>query len=152
MSDEIKKDSVYNVFGLIYKLLKKQNVITEQFVKKVVHFDASTKAKADALSEEEKVIFYMVMVLFKAIFNEAGNYYRFKEQDPTKFLFLNNYRPFYQSMNRVDLTRAYIFEQAVQDLKQLNFQELQGKTGVLIDPKDFGNAVRSDIVRRTQEM
>lgn len=152
MSDEIKKDAVYNILGLIYKLLKKQNIITEHFVKKVVHFDASTKAKADALSEEEKVIWYMVMILFKAIFNEAGNYYRFKEQDPPKFLFLNNYRPFYQSMNRVDLTRAYIFEQAVQDLKQLNFQELQDKTGVLIDPKDFGNAVRSDVVRRTQEV
>ena len=152
MSDESKKDSVYNVLSLIYKLLKKQNVITDHLVKKVVHFDASTKARADALTEEEKVIWYMVMILFKAIFNEAGNYYRYKEQDPEKFLFLNNYRPFYQSMNRVDLTRAYIFEQAVADLKQLNFAELQGKTGILIDPKDFGNAVRSDVIRRTQEM
>lgn len=152
MSDEIKKDAVYNVLSLIYKLLKKQNVVTESFVKKVVHFDASTKAKADALTEEEKVIWYMVMILFKAIFNEAGNYYRYKEQDPQKFLFLNNYRPFYQSMNRVDLTRAYIFEQAANDLKQLNFAELQTKTGVLIDPKDFGNAVRTDILRRAQEV
>ncbi len=152
MSDESKKDSVYNVLGLIYKLLKKQNAITEHLIKKVVHFDASTKARAEELTEEEKVIWFMILVLFKAIFNEAGNYYRYKEQAPDKFLFLNNYRPFYQSMNRVDLTRAYIFEQAVNDLKQINFAELKEKTGVLIDPKEFGNAVRTDILRRTQEM
>ncbi len=152
MSDESKKDSVYNVLGLIYKLLKKQNAITDHLIKKVVHFDASTKARADELTEEEKVIWFMILVLFKAIFNEAGNYYRYKEQAPDKFLFLNNYRPFYQSMNRVDLTRAYIFEQAVNDLKQINFAELKDKTGVLIDPKEFGNSVRADILRRTQEM
>jgi hypothetical protein len=55
-------------------------------------------------------------------------------------------------MNRVDLTRAYIFEQAVKEIKQMNFQELEQKTGVLLDPKQLGNTVRADIVRRTKEV
>ena len=152
MSDEMKKDSVYAVMGLIYKLLKKQNIVTDKFLQKVIHFDAATKARADALTEEEKVIWYMLMLMFKMIFAEAGNYYKFKEQDPEKFLFLNDKRPFYQSMNRVDLTRAYIFEQAVKELKELNFEGLKKKTGVLIDPKELGNAVRTDIMKRMQEV
>ena len=152
MSEEIKKDSIYNVLGLIYKVLKKQNVITDEFVQRVVHFDATTKSVADGLTEEEKLIWFMVMLLFKIIFDEAGNYYKYKERDPEKFSFLNDKRPFYQSMNRVDLTRAYIFEQAVKEIKQMNFQDLKKKTGVLLEPKELGNLIRTDIVRRVKEV
>ena len=152
MSEEIKKDSVYNVMRLIYKLLKKQNLISEVFLQRTIHFDASTKQKFDQLTEEDKLVWYMVMLLFKIIFEEAGNYYKYKEKDPEKFVFLNDYRPFYQSMNRVDLTRSAIFEQAVSDIKQLSFDDLKRKTGVTVDPKDFGNVVRGDVNRRTQEI
>jgi hypothetical protein len=152
MSEEIKKDSIYNVLSLIYKVLKKQNVITDEFVQRVVHFDATTKSVADGLTEEEKLIWFMVMLLFKIIFDEAGNYYKYKERDPEKFSFLNDKRPFYQSMNRVDLTRAYIFEQAVKEIKQMNFQDLKKKTGVLLEPKELGNLIRTDIVRRVKEV
>ncbi|PIE34815.1 hypothetical protein CSA56_06675 [candidate division KSB3 bacterium] len=152
MVEEIQKDSVYAVMGLIYKVLKKQNVITDAFIERTIHVDASTKKKADELSEEEKLIWYMVMILFKIIFEEAGNYFKYKEQDPEKWTFLNENRPFYQSMNRVDLTRSYIFEKAISELKKVNFQGLKEKTGVLLDPKLLGNIVRADIVRRTQEV
>jgi hypothetical protein len=94
----------------------------------------------------------MVMLMYKLIFDAAGNYYKYKQQDPEKFNFLNEKRPFYQSMNRVDLTRSYIFEQAIKEIKQMNFQDLKQKTGVSLDPKHVGNVVRSDVVRRTQEM
>ena len=94
----------------------------------------------------------MIMILYKMIFEQAGNYYKYKESDPQKFEFLNNKRPFYQSVNRVDLTKAYIFEQAETELKQMNFQELEGKTGILLDPKQIGNKIRSDVVRRTKEV
>lgn len=152
MSEEIKKDSIYGVMGLIYKVLKKQNVITEAFIHKAIHFDASTKAYADRLSEEEKLIWYMLMLMYKLIFDKAGNYYKYKEKDPERFEFLNNKRPFYQSINRVDLTKAYIFEQAVREAKEMNFQDLEKKTGVLLDPKQLGNLARTEIVRRTQEV
>ncbi len=152
MVEEIQKDSVYAVMSLIYKVLKKQNVITDAFIERTIHVDASTKKKADELSEEEKLIWYMVMILFKIIFEEAGNYFKYKEQDPEKWTFLNENRPFYQSMNRVDLTRSYIFEKAISELKKVNFQGLKEKTGVLLDPKLLGNIVRADIVRRTQEV
>ncbi|MBD3307321.1 hypothetical protein GF339_12845 [candidate division KSB3 bacterium] len=147
----MKKDSVYNVMALIYKVLKKQNLISETFLQRSIHSDPSTKAKLDQLSEEEQMIWYMVMIMYKVIFDKAGNYYRYKEHDPEKFKFLNDKRPFYQSMNRVDLTRSYIFEQAVEELKQLDFQGLEQKTGIRLDPKQLGNIVRNDIVRRTQE-
>ncbi len=55
-------------------------------------------------------------------------------------------------MNRVDLTRSYIFEQAVGELKQMNFQDLKQKTGILLDPKELGNIIRADIVKRTKEI
>ena len=152
MSEEIKKDSIYNVMRLIYKVLKKQELVNDFFLQRTIHFDASTKAKFEQLSEEDKVIWYMVMLMYKMIFDEAGNYYKYKEQDPEKFNFLNDKRPFYQSMNRVDLTRSYIFEQAIKEIKQMNFQDLKQKTGVSIDPKHIGNIVRSDMLRRSQEM
>jgi hypothetical protein len=154
MSADIKKDSVYSVMGAIYKVLKKQNLITDLFLHRVIHADASAKTKeyAATLTEEEKVIWYMVMVMYKMIFEQAGNYYKYKERDPQKFEFLNNKRPFYQSINRVDLTKAYIFEQAVQEIKQMNFQELEEKTGILLDAKLLGNTVRTEIVRRTKEV
>ena len=152
MSADIKKDSVYNTMSAIYKVLKKQNLITDLLIQKVIHADASAKTKEAAakLTEEEKIIWYTVMVTFKLIFDRAGNYYKYKEKDPEKFKFLNDKRPFYQSMNRVDLTRAYIFEQAIQELKQMNFQDLEGKTGILLDAKQIGNAVRSEIVRKSK--
>jgi hypothetical protein len=154
MSEDIKKDSVYNTMSAIYKVLKKQNLITDLLIQKVIHADASAKTKEDAakLTEEEKIIWYTVMVTFKLIFDLAGNYYKYKEKDPEKFKFLNDKRPFYQSMNRVDLTRAYIFEQAIQELKQMNFQDLERKTGILLDAKQIGNAVRSEIVRKSKEV
>jgi hypothetical protein len=152
MSEEIKKDSIYNVMGLIYKVLKKQELITDMFVQRAIHFDASTKERAAQLDEEEKLIWYMVMIMYKMIFNKAGNYYKYKEQDPEKFNFLNGKRPFYQSINRVDLTKSYIFEQAVKEIRHLNFQDLEKKTGVLLDPKQLGNVVRGDIIKRTQEV
>lgn len=152
MSEEIKKDSIYNVMRVIYKVLKKQDLVNDSFLQRAIHFDASTKAKFDQLSEEDKLIWYMVMLMYKLIFDEAGNYYKYKEQDPEKFNFLNDKRPFYQSMNRVDLTRSYIFEQAIKEIKQMNFQDLKQKTGVSLDPKHIGNIVRSDVVRRTQQM
>jgi hypothetical protein len=154
MSEEIKKDSVYNVMRAIYKVLQKQDLITDVFIQRAIHADASatTQEYAASLTSEDKLIFFMVMIMYKMIFEAAGNYYKYKEQAPEKFQFLNDKRPFYQSMNRVDLTRAYIFEQAVKEIKQLNFQELEQKTGVLIDPKQLGNAVRVDIIRRTKEV
>ncbi len=152
MSEEIKKDSVYAVMGLIYKVLKKQNIVTDAFIERTIHVDASTKDKADQLSEEEKLAWYMVMMMFKMIFEKAGNYYKYKEKDPEKWAFLNEKRPFYQSMNRVDLTRSYIFEEAIAELKNMTFQDLEKKTGILLDPKQLGNVVRSDILRRSQEV
>ncbi len=154
MSEEIKKDSIYNVMGAIYKVLKKQNLITDLFIQQAIHVDASatTKEYAAKLTEENKLIWYMMMIMYKMVFDQAGNYYKFKEKDPQKFDFLNNKRPFYQSINRVDLTKAYIFEQAVKEIKHMNFQELEEKTGVLLDPKQLGNAVRSDIIRRMKEI
>lgn len=152
MSEEIKKDSIYTVFALIYRVLKKQEVITQPFLERSIHFDATTRSIAEQLTEEEKLIWYMVMILYKEIFNQAGNYYKYKERDPEKFNFLNDKRPFYQSMNRVDLTRSYIFEQAVKELKQMNFQDLKKKTGILFDPKELGNLIRTDIVKRTKEI
>ncbi len=152
MSEEIKKDSVFATLQLIYRVLKKKELVTDAFIQKSIHYDASTKPLFEELSEEDKLIWYIVMVMFKMIFDEAGNYYKYKEKDPEKFKFLNEMRPFYQSMNRVDLTRAYIFEQAVHELKQVNFQGLHQKTGVTIDPKHLGNVIRSDIIRRTQQM
>lgn len=152
MNEEIKKDSIYTVFALIYRVLKKQEVITELFLHRSIHFDAATRSIAERLTEEEKLIWYMVMIMYKEIFDQAGNYYKYKERDPEKFNFLNDKRPFYQSMNRVDLTRAYIFEQAVKELKQMNFQDLKKKTGVLLDPKELGNSIRADIVKRTKEV
>ncbi|GAK59962.1 hypothetical protein U27_06948 [Candidatus Vecturithrix granuli] len=152
MSEEIKKDSIYTVFALIYRVLKKQEVITQPFLERSIHFDAATRPIAERLTEEEKLIWYMVMIMYKEIFNQAGNYYKYKERDPEKFNFLNDKRPFYQSMNRVDLTRSYIFEQAVKELKQMNFQDLKKKTGVLLDPKELGNIIRADIVKRTKEI
>jgi uncharacterized FlgJ-related protein len=153
MSEEIKKDSIYNVMRLVYKVLQKQELITDLFVQRVIHFDATTKAAAEKLTREEKLIWFMTMLMYKLVFDKAGNYYKYKEQDPEKFTFLNDKRPFYQSMNRVDLTRSYIiFEQAVNEIKQMNFQDLKKKTGVLLDPKEFGNIVRTDIIRRKQEV
>lgn len=152
MSEEIKKDSIYNVFTLVYRVLKKQDVITDVFIERTIHFDPTTKPIAERLSEEEKLIWYMTMLMFKVIFDRAGNYYKYKERDPEKFNFLNDKRPFYQSMNRVDLTRSYIFEQAISEIKQMNFQDLKKKTGVTLDPKEIGNIIRTDIVKRTKEI
>lgn len=152
MSEEIKKDSIYTVFALIYRVLKKQNVITPPFLERSIHFDASTRPIAERLTEEEKLIWYMLMIMYKEIFDRAGNYYKYKERDPEKFNFLNDKRPFYQSMNRVDLTRSYIFEQTVKELQQMNFQDLKKKTGILLDPKELGNIIRTDIVKRTKEI
>jgi hypothetical protein len=86
------------------------------------------------------------------VFDDAGNYYKYKETDPEKFAFLNDKRPFYQSVNRVDLTKAYIFEQAMEEIKDMNFQDLENKTGVKLDPQSLGNKVRTDVIRRTKEM
>ena len=124
------------------------------FIQRAIHVDASTKTKeyAATLTEEDKLIWFMVMILYKMVFEQAGNYYKFKESDPQKFEFLNGKRPFYQSINRLDLTKAYIFEQAIKEIKAMNFQDLEEKTGVLLDPKQLGNMVRSDIVRRTKEI
>jgi len=154
MNAETKKDSIYNVMGAIYKVLKKQNLITDLLIQRVVHADASAKTKESAaqLTEEEKLIWYMVVIMYKEIFEKAGNYYKFKESDPKKFEFLNNKRPFYQSINRVDLTKAYIFEQVVQELKYLNFQDLEERTGVRLDLTQLGNMIRSEIVRKTKEV
>lgn len=152
MSEDIRKDSIYSVFALIYKVLKKQDVITDVFLQRSIHFDATTKPIYDGLTQEEKLIWYMVMLMYKVIFDRAGNYYKYKERDPEKFTFLNDKRPFYQSMNRVDLTRSYIFEQAIKELKEMNFQDLKQKTGISLDPKELGNLVRTDIVRRTKEI
>jgi hypothetical protein len=154
MNAETKRDSIYNVMGAIYKVLKKQNLVTDLLIQRVVHADASAKTKEYAanLTEEEKLIWYMVVILYKEIFEKAGNYYKFKESDPQKFEFLNNKRPFYQSINRVDLTKAYIFEQAVQEIKEMNFQDLEKRTGVRLDPTYVGNIIRSEIVRKTKEV
>ena len=154
MSEGIKKDSIYNIMLAIYKVLKKQELITDLFMQRAVHIDASTTTKeyAAKLTEEDKVIWYMVMIMYKMVFEQAGNYYKFKESDPTKFDFLNDKRPFYQSINRVDLTKAYIFEQAIEEIKEMNFQDLEAKTGVLIDPKQLGNTVRNVVVRKTKEV
>ena len=152
MSDEIKKGSVYATMQVIYKILKQKDLISDVFMKKAVHFDASTQEKANALSEEEKVIWYMLMIMYKVVFDEAGRYYKYKESDPEKFHFLNDKRPFYQSMNRVDLTRSYIFEQAAREAKEMDFKGLEEKTGVLIDPKELGNIVRTSVVRLSQEI
>jgi hypothetical protein len=154
MSEEIKKDSIYNVMGAIYKVLKKQELITDLFIQRAVHIDNSAKTKeyAATLNEEDKLIWYMVMVMYKMVFEQAGNYYKYKEKDPKKFDFLNNKRPFYQSINRVDLTKAYIFEQAIKEIKHMNFQDLEESTGVLLDPKQLGNAIRGEIVRKTKEV
>ncbi len=152
MSEEIKKDSVYAFMKLICNVLKKQDLMTDAFLERTVHFDASTKARAEQLTKEEKFIWYMLLVMYKLIFDKAGRYYKYKEGDPEKFNFLNDKRPFYQSINRVDLTRAYIFEQAEKEIKEMNFQDLEKKTGVLLNPKELGNVIRTDIARRTQEM
>lgn len=152
MSEAIKKDSVYVVMQKIYSVLKKRDVITDVFLQRAVHFDASTKARADQLTEEDKVIWYMVLMMYKMIFDKAGNYYKYKEQDPEKFHFLNGKRPFYQSINRVDLTRAYMFEQSEKEIKEMNFQGLEQKTGVLLDPKELANFVRTEIIKKTKEM
>jgi hypothetical protein len=154
MSTEIKRDSIYSVMDVIYKVLKQQNVITDGFVKLVVHSDASAKSKEylAKLTEENKLTWYMIMIMYKIIFEQAGNYYKYKETDAPKFEFLNNKRPFYQSVNRVDLTKAYIFEQAESEIKQMNFQDLEAKTGILLDAKQLGNKVRADIIRRTKEV
>ena len=154
MSEGIKKDSIYNIMLAIYKVLKKQELITDLFMQRAVHIDASTTTKeyAAKLTEEDKVIWYMVMIMYKMVFEQAGNYYKFKESDPTKFDFLNDKRPFYQSINRVDLTKAYIFEQAIEEIKEMNFQDLEAKTGVLLDPKQLGNTVRNVVVRKTKEV
>lgn len=154
MSEGIKKDSIYNIMLAIYKVLKKQELITDLFMQRAVHIDASTTTKeyAAKLTEEDKVIWYMVMIMYKMVFEQAGNYYKFKESDPTKFDFLNNKRPFYQSINRVDLTKAYIFEQAIEEIKEMNFQDLEANTGVLLDPKQLGNTVRNVVIRKTKEV
>ena len=154
MSEGIKKDSIYNIMLAIYKVLKKQELITDLFMQRAVHIDASTTTKeyAAKLTEEDKVIWYMVMILYKMVFEQAGNYYKYKESDPQKFDFLNGKRPFYQSINRVDLTKAYIFEQAIEEIKEMNFQDLEANTGVLLDPKQLGNAVRNVVVRKTKEV
>jgi hypothetical protein len=94
----------------------------------------------------------MIMIMYKIVFEEAGNYYKYKETDPQKFNFLNDKRPFYQSVNRVDLTKAYIFEQAMEEIKVMNFQDLEDNTGIRLDPKILGNKVRTDVIRRTKEM
>lgn len=154
MSEEIKKDSIYSVMGAIYKVLKKQGLVTDTFMQRAVHVDASTTTKeyAAKLTEEDKLIWYMVMIMYKIVFEQAGNYYKYKEGDPQKFDFLNGKRPFYQSINRVDLTKAYIFEQAIEEVKKMNFQDLETKTGVLLDPKQLGNTVRNVIIRKTKEV
>jgi hypothetical protein len=154
MGAEDKRDSIYNVMGLIYKVLKQQDLVTDLFLERVVHADASAKSKQylAELSSEDKIIWYMIMIMYKIVFEEAGNYYKYKESDPEKFTFLNNKRPFYQSVNRVDLTKAYIFEQAFEEIKNMNFQDLESKTGVKLDPKTLGNKVRNDVVRRTKEI
>jgi hypothetical protein len=154
MSTEGKRDSIYNVMGLIYKVLKQQELVTDLFLARIVHADASAKSKQylAELSNEDKIIWYMIMIMYKIVFEEAGNYYKYKESDPEKFTFLNNKRPFYQSVNRVDLTKAYIFEQAFEEIKNMNFQDLESKTGVKLDPKTLGNKVRNDVVRRTKEI
>jgi len=150
MSEEIKKDSVYAMMQRIYNVLKKKDLITDILLKRSIHFDASTKARFEQLTEEDKVIWFMILVLYKIVFDKVGTYYKYKEKDPEKFNFLNDKRPFYQSMNRVDLTRAYIFEQAEKEIKEMNFQDLEKKTSVLLDPKELANAIRVDILRRTQ--
>jgi hypothetical protein len=154
MSAEIKKDSIYNVMGAIYKVLKKQELITDLFMQRAVHVDASTTTKeyAAKLTEEDKIIWYMIMIMYKMVFEQAGNYYKYKESDPQKFDFLNGKRPFYQSINRVDMTKAYIFEQAVEEIKGMNFQDLETKTGILLDPNQLGNAVRNVVIRKTKEV
>lgn len=154
MSTEIKRDSIYSVMGVIYKVLKQQELIDDIFMLSAIHADASAKSKEymQNLTEEEKMIWYMIMIMYKIVFEQAGNYYKFKEEDPQKFEFLNNKRPFYQSVNRVDLTKAYIFEQVTEEIKQMNFQDLEQKTGVLLDPKQVGNRVRADILRRKKEV
>jgi hypothetical protein len=154
MSAEEKKDSIYNVMSVIYKVLKKQDLLTDVFLSRVVHADASAKSKEylEKLTEEERVVWYMIMIMYKIVFEEAGNYYKYKETDPQKFNFLNDKRPFYQSVNRVDLTKAYIFEQAMKEIKVMNFQDLEDNTGIRLDPKILGNKVRTDVIRRTKEM
>lgn len=154
MSDDIKRDSIYTVMDAIYKVLKQKEILTDVFLQRVVHADASAKSKEylAKLSEEDKVIWYMIMIMYKIIFEQAGNYYKLKESAPEKFEFLNNKRPFYQSINRIDLTKAYIFEQAAEEIKQMSFQDLERKTGVALDPKELGNKIRSDIIRRTKEV
>ena len=152
MSDEIRKGSIYATMQVIYKLLKQRDVINDVFMKKAIHVDASTQSRANEMSEEEKVIWYMLMMMYKVVFDEAGKFYKYKESDPEKFYFLNDKSPFYQSMNRVDLTRAYIFEQAAKEAKEMNFKDLEKKTGVLVDPKELGNVVRTGILRLSQEM
>ncbi len=154
MGAEEKKDSIYNVMSVIYKVLKKQDLLSELFLSRIVHADASAKSKEylEKLTEEERVVWYMIMIMYKIVFEEAGNYYKYKESDPKKFAFLNDKRPFYQSINRVDLTKAYIFEQAMAEIKAMNFQELEDNTGVQLNPNIVGNRVRADVVRRTKEM
>ncbi len=72
MSEEIKKDSIYSVCVVIYKVLKKQEVITDIFIERTIHFDPTTRPIAERLSEEEKMIWYMTMLMFKVIFDRAG--------------------------------------------------------------------------------
>lgn len=154
MGAEEKKKSIYDVMAVIYRVLKKQDLLSEVFLSRIIHADASSKTKEylEKLSEEERVIWYMIMIMYKLIFEEAGNYYKYKEEDPKKFAFLNDKRPFYQSINRVDLTKAYIFEQAMQEIKEMNFDDLEDCTGIRLDPNIVGNKVRADVVRRTKEM
>ncbi|PID57855.1 hypothetical protein CSB45_06450 [candidate division KSB3 bacterium] len=147
----MKKGSVYLAMQVIYKLLKQKEIISDAFIQKAIHVDVSTQERADKMSEEEQVIWYMLMVMYKMIFDEAGRYYKYKESDPEKFHFLNGKSPFYQSMNRVDLTRSYIFEQAEKEAKDMTFKDLEQKTGVLLDPKKLGNVIRMNIIRLSQD-
>lgn len=151
MSEEAKK-TVYSIMQMIYNVLKKKDLITDIFLERAIHFDASTKARYDQLTEEDKLIWYMILIMYKKIFEKVGRYYKYKENDPEKFNFLNDKRPLYKTMNRVDLTRAYIFEQAEEEIKQWGFKGLEKKTGVLIDPKELADVVRRDIIRKTKEL
>ncbi len=151
MSEE-SKTTVYAILQKIYKILKQRDVITDLFVQRVVHYDASTKERYDKLTEEDKIIWYMILIMYKEIFEKAGSYFKYKEKDPEKFNFLNDKRPLYKTMNRVDLTRAYIFEQAEEEAKHMDFKDLERKTSVLVDPKEFAEVVRRDIIKRTSEL
>ncbi len=146
------KNTVYSIMQTIYKILKKKDLIADIFLERVIHFDASTKTRFDQLTEEDKVIWYMVLIMYKEIFEKVGNYYGFKEKAPEKFNFLNDKRPLYKTMNRVDLTRAYVFEQAEAELKQMDFKDLQAKTSVLVDPKELADIVRKGIIQKSKEL